>query len=234
MKAKWKRIKNCFLVVFSICLMLGFSIPSHAYTEAEIAQARAWLSSHGYSPDRSGAAAAYRDYLNGRFDEELGRTTTESTTENDSNSTEDGRTTEDRNNTVANRTTEESEEMPELLLNPFDSDLIEEVDALDDESNDTGDSEAANRGNAAGNGVDDSDVAVTMNGVDVADAGDEIKKQNEILSENDESRKATEVDAEAIVKEETSRVHKDTLLVIAISVGLMAVVEILLYMKAMS
>ena len=118
MKAKWKKIKKCFLVVFSICLMIGFSMPSHAYTEEEIAQARAWLSSQGYSPDRSGAAAAYGDYLNGRFDEELGRTTTESTTENDSNSTEDSRTTEGRNNTVANRTTEESEEMPELLLNP--------------------------------------------------------------------------------------------------------------------
>ena len=48
------------------------SFTSKAYTEEEKAQAKAWLSAHGYSPDMGGASQAYQDYLNGKFDEELG------------------------------------------------------------------------------------------------------------------------------------------------------------------
>lgn len=59
-----------------LILTLGLSVPttSYAYTEEEIAQAKAWLSAHGYSPDAGGASQAYQDYLNGKFDEELGIT----------------------------------------------------------------------------------------------------------------------------------------------------------------
>ena len=52
---------------------------SYAYTEEQKRQAKAWLSAHGYSPDAGGAAAAYQDYLNGKFDEELGITREETT-----------------------------------------------------------------------------------------------------------------------------------------------------------
>ena len=38
------------------------------YTEEEKAQAKAWLSAHGYPPTRAGAQMAYQDYLNGKFD----------------------------------------------------------------------------------------------------------------------------------------------------------------------
>lgn len=55
-----------------LAFVLSFSITSYAYTEEEIAQAKAWLSAHGYSPDYGGAAQAYQDYLDGKFDEELG------------------------------------------------------------------------------------------------------------------------------------------------------------------
>ena len=63
-----------FVIVAAIVLMglAGFGNVAHAYTDEEKAQAKAWLSAHGYSPDAGGAAAAYQDYLNGKFDEELG------------------------------------------------------------------------------------------------------------------------------------------------------------------
>lgn len=63
----------CMLMV--LCLSAGTT--SYAYTEEEKAQAKAWLSAHGYSPDAGGASQAYQDYLNGKFDEELGITRTE-------------------------------------------------------------------------------------------------------------------------------------------------------------
>lgn len=64
------------MLIFGLVLILvaAFTMTTrtHAYTDEEKAQAKAWLSAHGYSPDASGAAAAYQDYLNGKFDEELG------------------------------------------------------------------------------------------------------------------------------------------------------------------
>lgn len=69
----------CMLVVI-ILLSLGAGSISHAYTEEEIQQAKAWLSAHGYSPDAGGASQAYQDYLDGKFDEELGINTTEQVT----------------------------------------------------------------------------------------------------------------------------------------------------------
>ena len=72
-------ILAAFLVVFIGCIEINSN--SKAYTDEQKAQAKAWLSAHGYSPDAGGAAAAYQDYLNGKFDEELGitRETTEAT-----------------------------------------------------------------------------------------------------------------------------------------------------------
>ena len=55
-----------------LVIVLNVSFISNAYTEEEKQQAKAWLSAHGYSPDMSGANQAYQDYLNGKFDEELG------------------------------------------------------------------------------------------------------------------------------------------------------------------
>lgn len=230
MKAKWKKIKKVLLITFSLCMMLGFSVPSHAYTEAEIAQARAWLSAHGYSPDRSGAAAAYRDYLNGRFDEELGRTTTESTTES---STENGNgSTENRNNSTedGNDSTEDGtgEELPELLLNPFDEELLEGLDETG-EINESGTREEET----------DTPQVVAYNGETIADAGTDVvddgtKDYETIKKEAEKKAQDMNVDNAQIQKEETNRAHRETLLVIGISVGLMAVVEILLYMKSVS
>lgn len=41
---------------------------SGGYTEEQKNAAKAWLSAHGYAPTRAGAAQAYQDYLNGKFD----------------------------------------------------------------------------------------------------------------------------------------------------------------------
>ena len=81
-----------FVIALCTFFMLCFSVGTrtYAYTEEEKQQAKAWLSAHGYSPDMSGANQAYQDYLNGKFDEELGIATTEQeTTENAEPTTED-------------------------------------------------------------------------------------------------------------------------------------------------
>lgn len=71
-----------FVWMLMVIILLSFSAGSvsHAYTEEEIQQAKAWLSAHGYSPDAGGASQAYQDYLDGKFDEELGISTTEQVT----------------------------------------------------------------------------------------------------------------------------------------------------------
>ena len=79
---------KCMIVILSVAVFLiCVGTPTQAYTEEEKQQAKAWLSSHGYSPDASGAQQAYQDYLNGKFDDELG-VTREETTEGTDTSTE--------------------------------------------------------------------------------------------------------------------------------------------------
>lgn len=76
-----KRILR-FVWIITMVIIFSFSAgsTSYAYTEEEIQQAKAWLSAHGYSPDAGGANQAYQDYLDGKFDEELGINTTEQAT----------------------------------------------------------------------------------------------------------------------------------------------------------
>lgn len=83
-----------FVIVLCTFLMLCFSVGtrSYAYTEEEKQQAKAWLSAHGYSPDMNGANQAYQDYLNGKFDEELGIATTEQETTENAEPTTEGQT----------------------------------------------------------------------------------------------------------------------------------------------
>lgn len=91
---KWF-IHLIIILVSVVVLSFGSYTTVHAYTQEQIQQAKAWLSAHGYSPDEAGANQAYQDYLNGKFDEELGITTTEQGTT---------KTTEARS--TGNRTTE--------------------------------------------------------------------------------------------------------------------------------
>lgn len=60
------------ITIFIVCICIiavnnCFTVTAHAYTQEEIDAAKAWLSANGYSPDEAGAAAAYADYMNGKF-----------------------------------------------------------------------------------------------------------------------------------------------------------------------
>ena len=58
-------------LAISMCVMSTATMTSYAYTPEEIAAAKAWLSSNGYSPDMGGAQQAYQDYLDGKFGDQV-------------------------------------------------------------------------------------------------------------------------------------------------------------------
>lgn len=92
---KTNRIWLFVITLLLVCTAaLTFTRTAQAYTEEEKAQAKAWLSAHGYSPDYDGASQAYQDYLDGKFDEELGITTNTETTTEHNESDDDTVTTE--------------------------------------------------------------------------------------------------------------------------------------------
>lgn len=69
--------KNILLLLCILCVFIFGCKTAHAYsaddfTEEEKQMAKDWLEEHGYPPTRAGAEEAYADYLNGKFDEELG------------------------------------------------------------------------------------------------------------------------------------------------------------------
>lgn len=98
------KIHFIWVVMMIALLSFGISNTAHAYTEEEKQQAKAWLSAHGYSPDAGGASQAYQDYLNGKFDEELGINTTEQTTTG---------TTEDASGEASEKATETDDKSEE-------------------------------------------------------------------------------------------------------------------------
>ncbi|MGN0437161.1 MAG: hypothetical protein ACI4F4_01465 [Lachnospiraceae bacterium] len=211
MKEKWIKIKRILFIVLGFCFIMGFSTPAFAYTEEQIAQARAWLSAHGYSPDRAGAAAAYQDYLNGRFDEELGRTT-ESTTESTSETSE--------------------EEIPDILLNPFDAELIAQIEESEDMTEETVDDATASEEEV--DVAENNGTIVTADGKEIYVAGDGTIVTDEMKEQIEKQALDEKEKTQTMEKGETSQAHKDTLLVIAVSVCMMVIVEVLLYMKSMS
>lgn len=112
-----KRIIGTLILVVMVVFNLSFT--SYAYTEEEKQQAKAWLSAHGYSPDMGGANQAYQDYLNGKFDEELGvdvngdgiPAATEATTETtEESSTEEMTECDEEDNDTDNAKTDEDVE----------------------------------------------------------------------------------------------------------------------------
>lgn len=90
--------KIIVLVGILICGIAGMGCKSYAYTEEQKQQAKAWLSAHGYSPDAGGAAAAYQDYLDGKFDDELGitRETTADNSDEDGDGNKEEKSTEEK------------------------------------------------------------------------------------------------------------------------------------------
>lgn len=63
-KGKWIYVLSLMLCILFFSL---WKTVAYAYTEEEKEAAKAWLSANGYSPDAAGAAAAYQDYLDGKF-----------------------------------------------------------------------------------------------------------------------------------------------------------------------
>ncbi len=61
----------CLTVANTFDLINGsVSYAAEGYTDEQVAAAKAWLSAHGYPPTRAGAAQAYQDYLDGKFDDD--------------------------------------------------------------------------------------------------------------------------------------------------------------------
>lgn len=90
--------KKCIIILVLLMILVpGALLTVRAdYTPEEKAAAKAWLSAHGYAPTYGGAAQAYQDYLNGKFDGVPGvppRTNTEAsaTTENQTDTSEQER-----------------------------------------------------------------------------------------------------------------------------------------------
>lgn len=113
-----------FIIIFftMITLCYGASLTVHAYTEEEKQQAKAWLSAHGYSPDMNGANQAYQDYLNGKFDDELGITTTEqASTQSTEITTEAQSTIDDKTEQDAKSTKEKAEKAAKVSDNEQDA-----------------------------------------------------------------------------------------------------------------
>ena len=125
--------KRIVIIVITCLMMLlgcvGIGIKSYAYTEEQKQQAKAWLSAHGYSPDAGGAAAAYQDYLNGKFDEELGITREETTGSSQS-------AYEDPDEEKEEKTTEESTETPVRINSVWDFMGVDQTEQSADDDSD--------------------------------------------------------------------------------------------------
>lgn len=131
-----KRVIHFLIVMFTFfVLYCSIGIRAYAYTEEEKQQAKAWLSAHGYSPDMNGASQAYQDYLNGKFDEELGIATTEQTTAQSTEVVTESQiesATEIQENESQDAKTEKSGGISDAGVvetdgEPIDSDTVDEV-----------------------------------------------------------------------------------------------------------
>ncbi len=199
---------NWILGITIVVLVMVFNITftSHAYTEEQKAQAKAWLSAHGYSPDMGGANQAYQDYLNGKFDEELGV---------DVNGDGIPATTQ----TTENSTEEDTEEYADADVGEEDSTELDEDEQ--NEMTDVTDEESADK-----EPLTDTDTATEAG----ADAVEEAATQDATgeVDEMDAENQKAENDAAEAEKEESTlfltekwEEYQEGLLVIVLSVVLM-------------
>lgn len=72
MKIKRRIISLLIIIILSVTVspVIWPEHKANAYTEEQKEQAKAWLSSHGYSPTKEGAYKAYQDYKDGKFDKD--------------------------------------------------------------------------------------------------------------------------------------------------------------------
>ncbi|MGN0155477.1 MAG: hypothetical protein ACI4A3_13580 [Lachnospiraceae bacterium] len=179
-------------------MTIGTGSTSYAYTEEEKAAAKAWLSAHGYSPDAGGASQAYQDYLDGKFDEELGITTTEEASTQ--TATEEGTVVEE-----IEEEDEDSEEEQEASVSHF--------------TNTSEDTTGAADGEATGSvpGMEEQ-----------SDGSDNMIEQPGQAEENagsDESEEQETVQKITLYQKEKMDTYKEAGMVIALSVMLLVVIK---------
>ncbi len=193
-------------VILVIVMAFNITFTSKAYTEEEKAQAKAWLSAHGYSPDMGGANQAYQDYLNGKFDEELGV---------DVNGDGIPATTK----TTENSTEEDTEEYADADVGEEGSSELDEDES--NETTDVTDEEAADEETSTD--TDDTTEA----GADVieeATTQDAVEDANEMDAENgkteNDANEAEQKDS-TLYQTEKWEEYQEGLLVIVLAVVLM-------------
>lgn len=204
-----KRVIHLILILFSVAVLcFGSYTTVHAYTQEQIQQAKAWLSAHGYSPDEAGANQAYQDYLNGKFDEELGITTTEQTTTGTTEARSTGtRTTEHRTTeiTTEKKTEQSGEEQRD------ESGQTENNQDLPEQSMGTGQSADAEK---------DAKVPVE----DESGQESTVESEGQTISAGAGESKANEPQEVTLYKEENADSYREAGTVIALAVMLVLVV----------
>lgn len=118
-----KKKKCIILLILLLILVPGALLTARAdYTPEQKAAAKAWLSSHGYAPTYGGAAQAYQDYLNGKFDGVPGvppRTNTEAAA-----TTEDQAETSEQERKLKENTDRNREEAFNRWISSESSDIV--------------------------------------------------------------------------------------------------------------
>lgn len=136
-------------VILIMIMTFNMSFTSNAYTEEQKQQAKAWLSAHGYSPDMGGANQAYQDYLNGKFDEELGvdvngdgipatAQTTENSTEEDTEEYADADLEDGEDDTEEDSDSDTAQDSSDATTDPSGADSAEDSDGTTGDSTEDG------------------------------------------------------------------------------------------------
>ena len=225
MKRQISRVLSVILVI--VCLVFSICDVTFAYTEEEKAQAKAWLSAHGYSPDEGGASQAYADYLNGKFDEELGVDTNgdgipPSADSTEQNTSEEGNTsTEEENAGMEDGANADSKEKKEKKKKPGNNNA--------DTDNQTADGDVTiNLLEEASNPVDESEETV-----DAAKEQQPTEEKEEEKTVTGSLVKPAELSRELITfyRPERMEQYKEACGVIGASILLAIVVELLISLR---
>ena len=177
---------------------IGVGTTSNAYTEEEKAAAKAWLSAHGYSPDAGGASQAYQDYLDGKFDEELGITSEEASTQ----------TSEEESATGTESTSENGTE------------------EKNDQKNSEADSVAASGNKVEVQNTKDAETASTEEGQSVSSENTEEQKVDEKQSvSEDESKEPEKKQQITLYQKEKKDTYLEAVMVVLFSIVLLVVIK---------
>lgn len=198
--------KAILFFVFGITVLfcgMGMGTTSHAYTEEEKAAAKAWLSAHGYSPDAGGASQAYQDYLDGKFDEELGITTEEASTQTSEGESATGTESAKKKDTEGKNEQEKNEQ-----------------------GNNEADSTAASGNKVEAQNTEDSENASTEEGQSVSSENTEEQKVDEKQNVPEEESKEPEQKQQiTLYQKEKKDTYLEAVMVVLFSIVLLVVIK---------